>query len=319
MYRFALLWFAWTAALAGQTPGVFNAAAPPKKLSVLIVDGINNHDWRTGTSVIREVLAATGRFTVDVSTTPPAGAPASAWDGWRPDFRRYDAVVNNFNGGHKPDGVRWPRRVETALDEYLRDGGGLVVFHAANNAFLEWPEYNEMIGLGWRDISFGPGLVLDEDERVVVVPAGEGFPPGHGPRHDFQMTMVDPRHPITAGLPKHWMHPAEQLTHGQHAPRNPRHGAIEDELRIVTCAWSKDSKRREPMDWVRRWGHGRIYTTMLGHAWRNEDNPNVRCAGFRTMLARGVEWAASGEVTIPVPSEFPSADQTVLVTSGSGR
>jgi len=41
---------------------------------------------------------------------------------------------------------------------------------------------------------------------------------------------------------------------------------------------------------------GRIYTTMLGHTWRGEDNPNLRCVGFQTLFARGVEWAATGKV-----------------------
>jgi type 1 glutamine amidotransferase len=168
-----------------------------------------------------------------------------------------------------------------------------------------------MIGLGWRDIKFGPGLIVDENEKVVVVPAGEGLGPGHGPAHTFTMTMMDPRHPITAGMPKRWMHPTEQLTHGQHAPPHPMHGAIEQKLRILTYALSKDSHRREPMDWVRTWGRGHIYATMLGHTWRNQDNPNCRCAGFETLFARGVEWAASGKVSIPLPKKFPGETEVV--------
>jgi hypothetical protein len=54
--------------------------AEESKIRVLIVDGINNHDWRTATDGVRQFLSATGRFTVDVSTTPPADASQSAWD-----------------------------------------------------------------------------------------------------------------------------------------------------------------------------------------------------------------------------------------------
>lgn len=296
--------------------GKMSLAAPlaraSAKLSVLIVDGINNHDWRAGTRVIRAVLEATGRFSVEVATSPDSGAPASDWQAWRPDFRPYDAVVNNFNGGHLPDGVRWPRRVEESFEAYLAKGGGFVSYHAANNAFLKWDAYNEMIGLGWRDISFGPGLIVDENEKVVVAPPNQELPPGHGPAHGFVMTMRDARHPITLGMPKQWLHPMEQLTHGQHAPANPRHGAIENEVRVLTYAYSKDSRRREPMDWVRNWDRGRIYVTMLGHTWRDQKNPNCMCAGFQTLLARGVEWAASGKVTIPVPARFPAIDRAVF-------
>jgi uncharacterized protein len=287
------------------------AAAQTKKLRVLVIDGINNHDWQAGTKEIGRILEATGRFTVDVSTSPPKDAPRADWDTWRPDFKGRDVVVSNFNGGHLPDGVRWPSPVEQAFEAYVRNGGGFVSFHAANNAFLGWDDYNEMIGLGWRDIKFGPGLIVDENEKVVVVPDAEGLGPGHGPAHTFTMTMMDPRHPITAGMPKQWMHPTEQLTHGQHAPAHPKHGAIEKELHILTYALSKDSHRREPMDWLRSWGAGHIYVTMLGHTWRNQENPNCHCAGFETLFARGVEWAASGKVTIPMPVKFPTAQNVV--------
>lgn len=130
----------------------------------------------------------------------------------------------------------------------------------------------------------GPGLIVDENEKVVVVPAGDGLGPGHGPAHTFTMTMMDPRHPITAGMPKQWKHPTAQLTHGQHAPAHPRQGAIENELRILTYAASKDSHRREPMDWLRTWGTGRIYVTMLGHTWRNRKIPTAAAPDSRRFL-----------------------------------
>jgi len=34
----------------------------------------------------------------------------------------------------------------------IQNGGGLVVIHAADNSFPNWPAYNQMIGLGgWGD------------------------------------------------------------------------------------------------------------------------------------------------------------------------
>ncbi len=254
--------------------------AADRKLSAVIVDGVNNHDWATATIAIQTILQGTGRFTVDVCTWPKL-----------PEFSRYDVVVNNFNGGHTPTGTRWPAEAERALETYVRDGGGLVVYHAANNAFLNWPEYNRMIGLGWRDPSFGPGLAISPDGRVVTIPRGQGLPPGHGPRHDFEVVVLDKDHPITRGLPSHWMHPSEQLTHGQHGPA--------EGLTILTYALSEVSRQGEPMDWVRDYGKGRVYTTMLGHTWKDEANPNLDDLNFQALLARGVEWAAGGKVTLP--------------------
>jgi type 1 glutamine amidotransferase len=288
------------AALVTVVPAT--TAQPP--IHVLIVDGINNHDWAAGTRLMREILERDGRFTVDVSTTPAKDAPAAEWNTWRPNFSRYNVVINNFNGGHLDDGVRWPAEVERALEAYVRGGGGLVIFHAANNAFLHWPEYNDMIGLGWRARTFGKGISINDDGKVVTIPQGEGNGPGHPPRLDFQIHLTAYDHPITHGMPKVWMHPSEQLTHGQHGPA--------EGLTILTYASSPVTKQNEPMDWVRDYGKGRIYTTMLGHTWKNEPNPNFDCVGFQTLFARGVEWAATGKVTIPIPSDFPGPDAVSL-------
>ncbi len=243
----------WLPAVA--LAAALTAAGADRKLSAVIIDGVNNHDWAAGTRAIQSILEESGRFTVEVSTFPKL-----------PDFSRYDVVINNFNGGHTATGTRWPAAAERALEAYVRGGGGLVVFHAANNAFLEWPAYNEMIGLGWRDKSFGKGLAV-RDGQVVTIPQGEGLAPGHGPRHDFDVFTLAKDHPITRGMPDHWRHRSEQLTHGQHGPA--------EGLTILTYAFSEVSHQGEPMDWVRRFGKGRVYTTMLGHTWKDELNPNL--------------------------------------------
>ena len=275
--------------------------SPPR---VLIVDGVNNHDWVTATHAITEILTAATLFTVEVSTCPPRGAPQDAWNSWKPNFSGYDVVINNFNGGHLADGIEWPLSVQGSLEKFVRGGGGLVVYHAANNAFLNWKAYNEMIGLGWRSPSFGPGLAVSSDDKIMVVPKGTGLEPGHPPRMDFQIHVCDTHHPITAGMPKVWMHPSEQLTHGQHGPA--------EGLTILTYAHSPVSNQNEPMDWVRGYGKGRVYTTMLGHTWAGEPNPNLECVGFQTLLSRGVQWAATGTVTIPIPSNFPGPEKVSL-------
>lgn len=281
-----------------------SAYAKHVKTRVLIVDGINNHDWKTATHDIKEILVQAGEFSVDVSTTPSRGALPTAWNAWRPDFSRYDVIVNNFNGGDREDGIQWPEGVQADMEKYVLRGGGLVVYHAANNAFLSWKAYNDMIGLGWRSKSFGRGLRVSDDDSVVVIPEGEGMDPGHPPRMDFQIHVRDTGHPITRGMPKVWMHPSEQLTHGQHGPAGG--------LTILTYAHSPVSHQNEPMDWVRSYGKGRVYTSMLGHTWEGEPNPNLDCVGFQTLVSRGVQWAATGIVTIPIPSNFPGLEEISL-------
>jgi uncharacterized protein len=289
-------------ALLAATSRAADSQSP--KIRVLIVDGINNHDWPAATHAITEILTSAGLFSVDVSTTPPRGAAPDAWNSWRPQFSSYDVVINNFNGGEKADGIAWPLPVQESLEQFVRAGGGLVAYHAANNAFLGWKAYNDMIGLGWRLKSFGPGLAVSDDDKVVIIPAGTGLDPGHPKRMDFQIHVRDTHHPITQGMPKVWMHPSEQLTHGQHGPA--------EGLTILTYAHSPVSNQNEPMDWVRNYEKGRVYTTMLGHTWAGEPSPNLDCVGFQTLLSRGVEWAATADVTIPIPPNFPGPETVSL-------
>jgi uncharacterized protein len=252
------------------------------QIRVLIVDGINNHDWAAATAGIGSILDEVGGFSVDVSTLTP-----ETLSQWKPDFFKYQVVVNNFNGGHLDNGIRWPESVEKQMEAYVKGGGGLVIYHAANNAFLHWAAYNDMIGLGWRDPDFGPSIAISDKGAVMTIPKGQGLGPGHPPRGDFIVYVLDHHHPVTRGLPDDWLQPMEQLTHGQHGPA--------EGLTILTYAHSPVSGKNEPMDWVHHYGKGRIYVTMLGHTWRNEPNPNLESPELRKLLAQGIRWAATGK------------------------
>jgi type 1 glutamine amidotransferase len=235
-------------------------------------------------------LESSGRFTVDVATTPSKGGDMTVF---QPDFSKYDVVVSNYNG--EP----WSSQTQEALVKYVRGGGGLVIVHAANNAFPDWPEYNDMIGLGWRGNSFGDRVTVAEDGQLVRTPKGQGPGAGHGPQHAFQVVIRDPDHPITKGLPREWMHAKDELYHGQRGPARNMH--------ILASAFSASGQRgtgaHEPMLWVIPYGEGRVFTTVLGHSAEA-----MQCVGFVVTLQRGAEWSATGKVAQPsVPEDFPSA------------
>ncbi len=281
------------------------SAAPAARIHVLIIDGVNNHDWAQTTPVLAGLLEDSGRFDVDVSTTPPRGASDAAWSQWRPDFKRYDVVISNFNGGdHGKDVIMWPAAVEADFEAYVLGGGGFVSYHAANNAFPGWKAYEDMVGLLWRPASFGPGVVFDADGRKSITDTGTGLNPNHAKRYDFDLTVVDRDHPITRGLPVVFQVQSEQLTYGQHGPESV---VRSDDITYLTYAWSRDVNLGEPMDWVRNYGKGRVYVTMLGHTWHDEPSPDLVNPGFRTLFLRGVEWAATGKVTLPVQRGFADA------------
>ena len=263
--------------------------AAAEKLKALIIDGQNNHNWRATTPVLKDILLQSGRFEVEVATSPDGRAPKDAWEKFRPDFSKCEVVISNYNG------QSWPDEVNAALVKFVRGGGGLVVIHAANNAFGGWKEWNEMIALGWRGANFGDGLYYDDAGKLVRVPKGKGRGTGHGRGHRFELVVRNDDHPITAGLPTTWLHEPEELYHGQRGP-------AKDVTILVTGYADKKTGGTgvsEPLVFVLPYGKGRVCVNLLGHG-----TSGMRGMGYQALHARGTEWAATGKVTLPVPQKL---------------
>ncbi len=273
------------------------AAAPSQPaanpIRVLIVDGQNNHDWKSTTPVMVKTLEESGLFKVDVATSPAKGQPM---DTFRPKFADYQAVLSNYNGDS------WSSETEQALIKYVKDGGGLVIVHAANNSFPKWREYNEMIGLGgWggRNETSGP-YVRFRDGKFVrdTTPGGGGH---HGKQHPFAVIIRDPSNPIVAGMPSTWMHAQDELYDRLRGPA--------ENMQVLATAYSDPatggSGEHEPMIMTLSYGQGRVFHTPMGHS-----AGAMKCVGFGVTLVRGTEWAATGKVTASkLPDDFPSADK----------
>lgn len=292
----ARLWVIWLVGCAAVWGGLYDSSVvAAEKLSVLLIDGQNNHDWKATTPVLVKALEATGKFTVTVATTPPAKSPDAAWSDFRPDFSKYDVVMSNYNG------ELWPAPVQQSLEKYVGEGGGLVIVHAANNAFPQWSAWNEMIGLGWRGPDFGPRVTVNDKGEIVETAKGEGPGAGHGPQHEYPIVVRDRKHPVMDGIPAEWMHAKDELYHGQRGPVANMH--------ILATAYSSSDQggtgTNEPMVWWIPFGKGKVFTTVMGHA-----DYSMKCIGFQTILGRGTEWTATGEVTLPVPKNFPTTEGT---------
>lgn len=265
-----------------------------KPIKTLLITGQNNHNWQVSHVVLKQILENSGRFDVDFVISPEQGKDMS---GFVLDFSPYQLVVLDYNGDS------WPEETNRRFLEYVQNGGGVVIYHAADNAFSKWPEFNRICALGgWegRNENSGPYVYWKDGKLVKDSSAGPGG--SHGRQHEYVLNGRDKVHPVVKGLPLKWRHAKDELYDRMRGPGNIRD--------ILYTAYSdketNGSGREEPLVFTVDYGNARIFHTMLGHAGATtEDNIAMQCTGFQVLLLRGAEWAATGKVTQKVPKDFP--------------
>ena len=298
---------------------IFLSLITEAKIKVLIIDGQNNHVvWPKSTIMMKQYLEETGLFEVEIMRTrftwnaqrekdflPLAGVGETqnlekpkADPDFSPDFNGYDVIVSNF-GWNAAD---LPENTQKNLEKFMTNGGGLVVVHAADNSWPEWKGFNEMIGLGgWgnRNEKNGPYVYYTNDGELVRDDS-KGNAGAHGPQHKIPITIREPDHPITKGMPQNWMTTKDECYAMLRGPAK----------NLTILATGKDmsgkapTDRHEPILMVIDYGKGRVFHTTLGH-----DDYSCESVGFIISFIRGVEWAATAKVTIPIPDDFPTAEK----------
>ncbi len=251
------------AALALVLPAL---AADRGPIKVLIITGDHGHDWKATTPFLKDLLTKAG-MKVDVTETP-------ARDLTPDNLAKYDVLLLNYKDTRKggPD-TRWSEANQKAFTDAVKGGKGLVVYHHASSAFTGGSafdkEFERAIAGGWRK---------------------QG---NHGKRHVFTVTVRKADHPITRGMPAEFVHSNDELY---------QNSVMFPDSVVLATAYSDASKdpkntgKHEPVVWVAHYGKGRVCENVLGH-----DVAAMQDQGFQTLLVRGVEWAATGEVRSPLP------------------
>lgn len=240
-----------------------------KPIKVLIITGDHGHAWKETTPFLKEILTKAG-MTVAVTETPSKDLTTD-------NLAKYDVMLLNYKDTAKgsPES-KWSEDNKRAFLNAVKGGKGLVVYHHASSAFTGREdfskEFEKAIAGGWRK---------------------QG---NHGKRHEFTVVIRKPDHPITKDMPAEFAHANDELY--QNSVMLP--GSI-----VLATAFSdkkrdpKNTDKHEPVVWVANYGKGRVCENVLGH-----DVAAMKSPGFQTLLIRGVEWAATGEVHAKVSAEL---------------
>jgi uncharacterized protein len=212
----SLLW----ALLLTSTVVLSSPAAEPltKPLTVLFLGDQGHHKPADRAPQLIPVLATRG---IDVTYT-------EAMSDLNPTtLAKYDVLMIYANT------EKISPEQETALLEYVENGGGFAPIHCATFCFLNSPKYIALCGAQFK--SHGTG--------------------------EFDVKVVDSNHPIMKGLElfRTW---DETYVHAKHNEKDRTVLEVRDE-----------KGRDEPWTWVRTQGKGRVFYTAYGHDQRTWGHP----------------------------------------------
>ncbi|HEY7102464.1 MAG TPA: ThuA domain-containing protein [Mycobacteriales bacterium] len=222
---------------AGSGPAA--GAGPYRVLVFTRTTGFRHASIPTGIAAVRALGAADG-FAVTATEDPAAFTPSG--------LAGYRAVVFLSTTGDVLDPAG-----RSALEAYVRGGGGFVGVHSASDTEYGWPFYGELVGARFAG-------------HPAVQPVTVRLRPG----------------PLTAGLPATWRVTDEPYNF-RTRPQGVRVLATLDESTYSGGTMGAD----HPIAWTAEVGRGRSFYTGLGHPDAIYADPV-----FRTLLAAGIRYAA---------------------------
>jgi len=196
-----------------------------KKVKVLVVTGIEYHDWRATAPQIAKQLASCSDL--DVLLEPDYNILCTD------KIFNYDVIFFNFcilqdfDKETRNDGLAIDN-----IEKFLKSGKGIVIYHLAIGMFEKHTD--RVLPLIGRDY-----------DRAL---------PPHDPFRNFEVTITDREHPITKHIPD--FNIDDELytcMRGDHP------------IRVLAEAMSSEQQKKYPMAYLYKYGEGYAFTTVLGH------------------------------------------------------
>ncbi|MEW6355461.1 MAG: ThuA domain-containing protein [Planctomycetota bacterium] len=205
-----------------------------EKIKTLCLYGGKIHDFKACGAGITAALKACPEFDLTIVEDNLDALVA-------PKLDPYDLIVFYYTIGDINDAQK------NGLLNWVASGKGYVGIHSAADSFRGCPEYRAMVG---------------------------GYFLTHPKYRQYQVSVVDPQHPITKDLVEFMVTDEQYIV--SYDKRN----------HILATALHKGEA--VPVAWTKEWGTGRVFWLALGHNGDSCKDPN-----FALLLQRGAKWAAT--------------------------
>jgi hypothetical protein len=170
-------------------------------------------------------------------------------------LKGFDAIIllSTSTDPKKPESEWFQGARRTALQSFVRRGGGIVAIHAASDSHYHWPWYLKMIG----------GHFASHPE---------GTPQG-------TLRVVDRKHPATKGVDPTMRRVDEWYYFDDY---NPEAHVL---VTLDPASIGQKDVNPNPVSWAHHYEGGRVFYTAMGHTVESYSDRN-----FLTHLAGGLRW-----------------------------
>jgi type 1 glutamine amidotransferase len=237
----------------------------PIRAVIVTGDDVTVHRWRETSRALREVLDDEPQLIARVEEDPNFLASNRLFD--------HQVLVLNFSN-REP--LSQQQTACANLEKFVRQGGGLMVIHAAAKAFPDWDRFVEIAGKKMADLAT------------------------HDPIRAINVHISDSRHAVTQGVRDFQV-------------RDELPTCLEGNtsIQVLATARSSVSGTEYPVAFVLNFGAGRVFHLTLGHS-----PAAIRTREIAALIRRAALWVGTPTNAIPQSNSTSASRSERTSTGG---